>query len=96
MNWILILLKNILDRIYRIIRIILLSFLIFSPPGHRPYGPVAGKWPRQKNPADPACPAESGIDTACPACPVAPADGTGVAPADGTGLDFRQKGAKRI
>jgi len=24
--------------------------------------------------------------SACPACPVAPADGTGVAPADGTGV----------
>ena len=25
---------------------------------------------------------------ACPACPVAPGDGTGVAPADGTGVKF--------
>jgi len=26
------------------------------------------------------------MQSSCPACPVAPADGTGVAPADGTGV----------
>jgi len=28
------------------------------------------------------------LKTACPACPVAPADGTGVAPEDGTGASY--------